>query len=221
MLTYLTQAGEGFGRVGDRVKQGDCLIDMARAVIHIQARHEEAQKWVDEARRLAEVAGNHHLWLHAESCQGFLDQRRGDDASASRRFARLLPDFRRIGDRRCVARCLLGLGGSAIAVGDPVAARRYLTGCVEITDTTNQPNELVTGLRLLAELDHAAGRQRKAASLLGAAEAVAAVLPAVDREALPADHELQAALELLLGGADFVDAVAEGRQTPVTQLLEH
>ena len=218
-LTHLAPAAEAFGRVGDRVKHGDCLIDMARAVIHLPARREEAQRWIDQARRLAEVTDNHHLWLHAETCQAFLDQRRGDGASAAQLFARLLPDFRRIGDRRCVARCLLGLGASAIATGDHDTARRHLTGCVEVTTSTNQSSELAAGLRLLAELDHSAGRDREAANLLGAADAVAADLPLADRDALPADRDLMTSLESSLGGADFTDAVAKGRSTPVMQLL--
>ena len=141
-LTYFARAAEAFGRVGDHVKQGDCLIDMARAVVHLPSRHDDAQSWVDQARRLAEKADNHHLWLHAETCQAFVNQRRGDSASAGLRFARLLPDFRRIGDRRCVARCLLGLGTSTMAAGDHDTARRHLAGCIEITGSTNQPAEL-------------------------------------------------------------------------------
>jgi hypothetical protein len=218
-LAHLAPAAEAFGRVGDRVKHGDCLIDMARAVIHLPARREEAQGWIDQARRLAEVTDNHHLWLHAQTCQAFLDQRRGDGASAAQLFARLLPDFRRIGDRRCVARCLLGLGASAITTGDHDTARRHLTGCVEVTTSTHQSSELAAGLRLLAELDHSAGRDREAANLLGAADAVAADLPLADRDALPADRDLMTSLESSLGGADFTAAVAAGRTTPVMQLL--
>jgi hypothetical protein len=104
--------------------------------------------------------------LHAELFRARLDQLRSGDASNGPQFIRLLDGFRRIGDRRCVARCLLGIGRAAVAEGDHEPAKRRLTECALIADAVGDPLALVAALRLVARCDHSAGHRLPSALLL-------------------------------------------------------
>ncbi len=86
-----------------------------------------------EGRALCEATASRHELLHSEVFKVRLDQRLGDDAAAAARFAVLLPELRRIGDHRCITRCLLGLGQAAIARREGAAAREQLAECVVLS----------------------------------------------------------------------------------------
>ncbi len=217
-LEHLAHSADLFGELGDMVQRANCLNQMAHRSIDVNARLDAAEAWLTEARELAEMTGNYHEWLHAELFRARLEQRPGDEAPVRPRLLRLLPEFRRIGDQRCVSRCLLGLGLAALS-DDHETARHHLTECVEIAHHAGERVSLSAGLRLLAELDHAAGRPCNAAVLLGAADATAANLDAERRQALPSDNDLRAALELELQSDALTSALAKGRDTPVGELL--
>jgi predicted ATPase/DNA-binding CsgD family transcriptional regulator len=220
-LEHLARSADLFGRLHDHVKRANCLNEMASRNIDVRAHLDEAQRWLAEAGRLAERTGNQHERLHTEIFQARLDQCRGEHEFAGARFGSLLHEFRRIGDRRCMSRCLLGLGQAAVRDSNHEAAREQLTECILIADSTGDPLEMAAGLRLLAESCHATGDSRYAALLLGAAEEAAERLEPARREALPADHELRVTLRDELGIDAFGSVRAEGRRTSVARLLAH
>ncbi|MEV4173673.1 LuxR C-terminal-related transcriptional regulator [Nonomuraea sp. NPDC049709] len=227
-LARLAQAADLFGRLGDHVKRANCLNQMAVRAIEERIHLDDVPGWLAEAARLARAGGNDHERLHAEVYLATFDQHLGNHPFA--RFAALLPEFRRIGDLRCAARCLLGLGRAAASGGEHESARRHLTegtriaadlGDVRITATGLRllaASDHETGLRLLAASDHEAGLRRltapgdgagghfgRAAALLGAAERLA--------PSAPESHGLVEALRERLGAAAFEAAFAEGRRT--------
>ncbi len=78
-----------------------------------------AGEWVAEAVVLADRAGNRHEWLHAQVFGAALRQAAGDDEAAAATFAEIIGEFRRLGERRCVTRCLLGPDGRPPTVATP------------------------------------------------------------------------------------------------------
>jgi len=215
----MNMAFDAHGRLHDDVKRANCLIQMAGSNINTATGLDEAEAWLAEAHQLAERTGNHHELLHAELFRARLDQLRAGDASSGPQFVRLLDWFRRIGDRRCVARCLLGLGRAAVADGDLEPARRHLAECALIADAVGDPLALAAAQRLVARCDHSAGLSRHAATVLGAADAAAERVDMARRRALPEDDDLRVALEHELQGHELTSALADGRELPIEQLL--
>ncbi|MEU8120553.1 tetratricopeptide repeat protein [Spirillospora sp. NPDC049024] len=211
-LTRLAEAADLFDRLHNPVKRSNCLFHMANLAIEDRVRLDEAATWLAEAGRLAGTSGNEHERLHAEIALARLDQAREDHAAAEPRFTRLLAEFRQIGDLRCAARCLHGLGGAAASAGDHGRARRHFAEALEIAVGLGDRNVLVTSLLLLADSDHATGRPDRAAILLGAAENLA---PTPTETPEP---PLRTALRERLGPTDFATALATGRSTPLTAL---
>ncbi|MES9602037.1 LuxR C-terminal-related transcriptional regulator [Actinomadura sp. NPDC000929] len=211
-LARLADAADLFDRLHNPVKRSNCLFHMANVAIEDRVRLDEAATWLAEAGRLAGTSGNEHERLHAEVALARLDQAREDHAAAEPRFVRLLSEFRQIGDLRCAARCLHGLGGAAAAAGDHRRARRRLAEALEIAVGLGDRNVLVTSLLLLAGADHATGRPDRAAVLLGAVENLVPA-PLESRE-----PPLRAALRERLGPDGFAMALATGRSTPLTAL---
>ncbi|MER6590677.1 LuxR C-terminal-related transcriptional regulator [Micromonospora purpureochromogenes] len=218
-LAHLARSAELFGRMRDHVKRANCLNQMASGSIAVRAHLDEAQTWLTEAHRLAQLTGNHHERLHAEIFRACLDQCRGQHEFAGARFGRLLAEFRRIGDRRCMSRCLLGLGQAAVRDGDHEMARGHLTECILTADGTGDALEMAVGLRLLAASCHATGESQYAALLFGAADEAIEQLNPARRDALAGDHELRVALRDELGPDALASALADGRRTTLDQLL--
>ncbi|MEU8244671.1 LuxR C-terminal-related transcriptional regulator [Nonomuraea sp. NPDC048916] len=214
-LTLTAQAADLFGRLRDHVKRANCLNQMAIRAIEDHSRLDDAALWLAEAGRLARLSGNEHERLHAEVFRARLDQHHGDHATARTGYTALLGQFRRIGDRRCTARCLLGLGRAAASDGDHGLARRHLTEGLELAVGLGDPRAVMTGLCLLAECDHATGRFERAATLLGAAERLD---PELRAHLLPG-NALHASLRDELGAAALAAALATGHRTPLPDLL--
>jgi predicted ATPase/DNA-binding CsgD family transcriptional regulator len=212
-LSRMSHAAALFGRLHDRVKRANCLNQMANLAIENGTRLDDAAAWLTEAGRLARLSGNDHERLHAEVFQASLDQHRGDHATARTRFDGLVSEFRRIGDRRCTVRCLLGLGRAAAHDGDHERARRHLVDGLEIAVGLGDHRATVTGLRLLSAAEHATGDSRRAAVLLGAAERLD---PGHD-----GDARLRTALGARLGSGGLASALAEGHRMPLAGLLLH
>ncbi|WP_141576664.1 LuxR C-terminal-related transcriptional regulator [Actinomadura sp. WMMA1423] len=211
-LTRMAEAADLFERLHNPVKRSNCLFHMANLAIEERVRLDDAAAWLAEAGTLAATSGNEHERLHAEIALARLDQAREDHTAAEPRFAALLPEFRQIGDLRCAARCLHGLGGAAAAAGDHGRARARLAEALEIAVGLGDRSVLVTSLLLLAGSDHATGRPDRAAVLLGAAENLAPASPGSP------EPPLRAALRERLGPAGLAEALAAGRGTPLTAL---
>lgn len=217
-LEHLRQAADMFGRIGDLVKRSNCLIQMASRCIDVRSRLDDVETWLTAARDLSESTQSNHERLHAEVCLARLEQICGRPAAAGVAFETLLPEFRRIGDLRCMSRCLNGLGLAALQVGKYDVAADNLVDSVRIAQSTGDGREVAQGLRLLAECALAGGGSHRAAVLLGCAEAVAGQLDPGRRPVLEAEH-LSSLLRNRLGGESFELAIAEGRASSPADLL--
>jgi predicted ATPase len=218
-LYHLECSADLFGRMRDHVKRANCLTTMAMRALDARTRLAEAAAWLTEATELAQATGNDHEWLHARLCQATLDQRQGRSDEARTGFGDILTALRRVGDRRCIVRCLLGLGESALVGGDAGTARRHLAEAVTIAVAINDPPKTANGLRLLAGSAHATRRFRHSATLLGAADTAALDLDQANRDTLVDDDDLRAALREQLGEPAFAAALAEGRHAAVGDLV--
>ncbi|WP_067799213.1 ATP-binding protein [Actinomadura formosensis] len=201
-----------FGRLGDHVKRANCLNHLAGRLIRDEVRLAEAEACLDEALDLALRTGNDHERLHAQLHRAGLARHRNDQEAATALLTDLLPEFRRIGDLRCAAHCLLGLGRAASSHGRHRHARRHFLEGASIAIAIKDHHLIVTGLRLLAETEHAAGSAARSAELLGAATP--------DGRGGPGDSRLGLALRSRLGEAAFAAALAAGRRTAPATLLE-
>ncbi len=218
VATLLTAAAL-FGEHGDQVKRANCLNQMAHRCVDAGIRLDEASAWLEEARALALATGNEHELLHSDLFRARLDLRTGNRVAAAAGFGLLLGGFRRIGDRRCAARCLLGLGQTAALRGDSSAAVELLIESAGIAATTTDAYELTTALALLATSALTRKGPRAAAMLLGAAEAAAVRLDHARRDAIPELDEARAALSGTLDRKEWEAALTEGARSPIPTLL--
>ncbi|WP_415853220.1 ATP-binding protein [Sinomonas sp. G460-2] len=218
-VASLLRAAALFGEHGDQVKRANCLNQMAHRCVDAGIRLDEASAWLEEARALALATGNEHELLHSDLFRARLDLRTGNRVAAAAGFGLLLGGFRRIGDRRCAARCLLGLGQTAALRGDSSAAVGLLTESAGMAATTTDAYELTTALALLATSALTRKGPRAAAVLLGAAEAAAVRLDDARRDAIPELDEARAALPGTLNREEWEAALAEGARSPIPALL--
>lgn len=194
-VTHLQQAATIFASLGDEVLHANCLNIMASRAMEMGEHGDRVERWLVEALDIAQRTGNAHERIHAELHLARLAQRRGHHEDATATCRALLPVLRRMGDRRCAARCLIALGRAALAEGETAAARTHLGGGVVVAREVNDPRELAEGLRLLALVEHGAGEDRRAADLLEEARRTEVVLGPARLAALPDVASLVAALE--------------------------
>ncbi len=161
-LACCTESAELFRQCGDLVKRANVLYHMAMRAIEWNVRMDEVGGWIAEARELAERAGTRHEILHVAIVDAAFHQARGEYDVAEGHFRELLSEFRRLDDRRCVSRCLRGLGLAATRSGDLDAARRHLTEAVRLAAETGPRQRVVDALELLANVETIAGRPDRA-----------------------------------------------------------
>lgn len=219
VIDHVERSARIFGRLHDDALGANCMTFMAGRALDIGEHIDDVRGWLDQAYELAARSGNTHERLHAELNDARLSQHRGDHAGAASAFAELLPSFRRIGDHRCVSRCLVGLGWAAVAAGDDPAARDHLVAGVSMADRVNDPRSIAAGLRFLAGTEVRAAQTVRAARLLGAADAAADRLDAARRNGLPGDDELREQLRQRIANGELQSALDEGYRTPPAELV--
>jgi predicted ATPase/DNA-binding CsgD family transcriptional regulator len=165
-LAHFARAAELFASIGDSVKHANVLYMMADACLAQSKRLDDARGWLTHAQRLALAVGSHHEQLHVAAQLARLDQLQGARDAAGERLRQLLGAFRRIGDRRCVTRCLLWLGELELERYATEHATRLLTECVSIATDIHATQHAAAGLRRLAQAAHQQGRHAEAAQLL-------------------------------------------------------
>jgi predicted ATPase len=151
-LDHFAAAAELFASIGDAVKQVNVRYMMATTCIEEGTRLDDARTWLTQAQRLAVGAGSHHEQLHVAAQLARLDQLQGAGRTARESMQQLLPAFRRIGDRRCVARCLLWLGELEHERATTEQAVRQLTEAVAIAADIHETTIAAAGRRRLAQL---------------------------------------------------------------------
>ncbi|MDX1659355.1 MAG: LuxR C-terminal-related transcriptional regulator [Nitriliruptorales bacterium] len=220
MVAHLGQAAQLFAHLGDEILRANCLTMMASRALEMGERADRIRAWLDEGHGIADRTANTHELMHAELHRARLVQRQGDHDTAASTFRELLPSLRRMGDRRCASRCLLGIGWAALERGDHEAARENLASGIASANQVNDPRELAEGLRLLSRLEHEAGRDPEAVRLLGAASRAEDVLSPARLNGLPRIDALREQLTSSVDAQEFQKLFDEGRQTPVGQLTD-
>jgi predicted ATPase/DNA-binding CsgD family transcriptional regulator len=217
-LGELARAADLLAALHDDVSRANSLNLMAAQATDAGTHLDEVGAWIAEARRLAEATGNRHERLHADLFQARPDVRLGKQVGLES-FTGLLAEFRRLGDRRCMSRSLVLLGEEALASDDRESARRRLSECVPLAVEVGHDVGLASALRMLAGLEATEGAPRRAAVLLGAADAAAARVDPTRRDGLAPDGELRAMLRRTLGQAGLSEAMAEGSRTSADALV--
>lgn len=135
---------------GDIVLRANALVRLGLRCISERALLDRVPNWMGEAAELAREAGNTHEIAHARLGIALLDVL--EDAARTNRaeLDRLAEEFRRIGDQRCVARCLVGLGLLARARTDDAEFERCVEEATELTDELADPRLAAWVVRELA-----------------------------------------------------------------------
>jgi hypothetical protein len=141
--------------------------------IDLGVRLDDAREWLTHAQRLAVGASSHHEQLHVAAQLARLDQLQGAGHTARENLQHLLPAFRRIGDHRCAARCLLWLGELEHERSATEQAEHLLTESVAIATGIHETAIAEAGLRRLAQLATQRGRDHEAARLLRQVDEIA------------------------------------------------
>lgn len=149
---HLADSGRLFAEVGDRVKQANVLVMLAARRIDSGNDLRSAAAELETALDLATRTGNVHEQLHARLHLARLDHVSGRAASAQATYVEVLASMRELGDRRCVARCLLGLGQLAVEMGDLPAARSHLLACTDEARGVRATTQEQAARRLLASI---------------------------------------------------------------------
>lgn len=157
-LAHLTASATLFAALDDAVKHANVRYMMAELCLRRGARFDDARAWLAQAHRLAVRTGNEHEQLHAAVQRARLDQLEGEADAAQGALTALLPAFRRIGDRRCVCRCLSWLGELELARGERARAVALLVEAVAVADVIDALDEAVAARRRLALARGTTGR---------------------------------------------------------------
>ena len=201
-----------FRELGDDVMLANTLTLMVIRVSMVDHGDvAEVDEWLVESRALAERTGSPWELAHVALNESLLRA----DVGTQDAFEGLVLAFRQMGDRRCAARALVGLGGALIDAGRDEAAVPHLRMAAELAERTTFPITVAAAVRRLADIDTRAGDLQGAARLLGRADAAASRLDAARRAALPDVDDVRSCLEERLGPR-FADLAREGREaTPL------
>jgi non-specific serine/threonine protein kinase len=137
---------------------------------------------------------------------------RGDYQGAASAYEESLQVSRQLGSKSCAAMAQSGLGYLARSRGDPVAAHRHFQESLASWDEIADPASIAVCLEALASTVCSLGSPRRAARLLGAAEALREQISyPIPRSALPTYQQLVAAIQTSLSMIQFATAWVDGR----------
>jgi predicted ATPase/DNA-binding CsgD family transcriptional regulator len=191
VLSSYRRSARRFRELHDDVMLADTLNLMITRALTVDPGLTGVDDWLAESRALAERTESPWERIHVTLNEAELRRHRGEHDRANGLFLELLPAFRRMADRRCATRCLLGLGRVAVAAGDDEAAVARLREAADLAERVSYPLGVATALRLLAEIDERTADLEQAARLLGRAEVAAAALDPSRRAALPDTEDLR------------------------------
>jgi predicted ATPase/DNA-binding CsgD family transcriptional regulator len=206
-LSSYRRSARRFRELHDDVMLGNTLTLMITRALAVDPDLTGIDGWLAESRALAERTDSQWERTHVALNEAELKWHRGEDDRGDGSFLELLVAFRRMGDRRCASRCLLGLGRVAIARGNDEAAVAHLRTSADLAERVTYPLGVATALRLLAEIDERAGEHAQAARLLGRADVASASLDPPRRAGLPDVEGLRRRLAERLG--DRADRLAQ------------
>jgi len=213
-----------FTRIGDRWAASWIAFVLGFNLVAVDEL-DEAQQALERSLELVAGIEDHedHLVLpHAKRGLAMVAARTGRPELARSILDETLPLYQQIGDESCIAICHLILGELDTDAGDHAAAeghlQRSLDGFVLLGNQVN----LASVLRRSAELATAVNEYQRAATLVGAAEAIresaGGVLSEHDRTRF---EEAGTRTEAALGHTEFVGLVEQGAAMSLEHVIEY
>ena len=188
-----------FRELHDDVMLANTLTLMVTRALAVDPAMDGIAEWLRETRALAERTDNQWELVHVALSEALLHAHHGALERPAETFSALAVTFRQMGDQRCAARALVGLGEALIAAGEDEAAVAPLRSAAALAEPMSFPVSVAAALRLLAAIDQRAGDHEGAARLVGRAEVAAMALDEFRRAALPDVRDVLARLEDRLG----------------------
>jgi DNA-binding CsgD family transcriptional regulator len=144
----------------------------------------------------------------------------GDRQRAATAYAESLQVSQKLGSQSGAAMAQSGLGFLARSRGDPVAAHRHFQESLAVWDEIADPASIAICLEALASTICSLGAPRRAARLLGAAEALRERISfPIPHSALSTYQQLVAAVQSSLSMIQFATAWVEGRALSVAEAV--
>jgi non-specific serine/threonine protein kinase len=204
-------------------------LDTARTLSMLGVVH-SAQRTAGDLRRadacfseslaLADATGDPLLVVHNLNALGDIARLHGDLAAARARYGQALQASHGLGESRAAV-ILLNLGLVAFAQGDAHDARDRFAQSLALHRTLGEPGGLAACLDGLAGVHAASGDARRAAQLLGAADALRASIGEPVQPTDCDDHErIVAAARARLDDASFEAACASGARLTAEAAIE-
>jgi predicted ATPase/DNA-binding CsgD family transcriptional regulator len=170
-IAEFASAMHGYALAGDAMHVNNSRYMMAITAAEHDLHPGEAAGWAAECVDYASRVGNTHELAHATLVQQML---RVPDAAAE--LGELTETFRRLGDARCLTRCLLMAADRALMTADratPAEALAPLEEALHISDMAGDEHHQVATLERLAGAYWAAGDRMRARTALGRLESIA------------------------------------------------
>jgi tetratricopeptide (TPR) repeat protein len=213
-----------FTRIGDRWAASWIAFVLGFNLIAVDEL-DEARQALERSLELVAGIEDHedHLVLpHAKRGLAMVAARTGHPELARSILDEALPLYRRIGDESCIAICHLILGELDTDAGDHAAADGHLQKSLDGFLLLGNQVNLAPVLRRSAELATAANDHQRAATLVGAAEAIresaGGVLSEHDRARFA---EASTKTEAALGHKEFAGLVEQGAAMSLEDAIEY
>ena len=210
-----------FTRIGDRWAASWIAFVLGFNLVAVDE-PDEARLALERSLELVAGIEDHIVLPHAKRGLAMVAARTGHPELARSILDEALPLYRQIGDESCIAICHLILGELDTDAGDHAAAERHLRESLDgFLLLRNQVN-LAPVLRRGAELATAINDHQRAATLIGAAEAIresaGVVLSEHDRARF---EEAGTRTEAALGHKEFADLVEQGATMSLEDVIEY
>lgn len=166
-IAEFASAMHGYALAGDAMHVNNARYMMAITAAEHGTQSTEAAGWAAECVDYAGRVGNTHELAHATLVQQML---RVPDAAAS--LDELTGTFRRLGDARCLTRCLLMAADRAMPAYAPLAVVA-LEEALHVADMAGDEHHQTAALERLVPAYWAAGDRMRARTALGRLEAIA------------------------------------------------
>ena len=210
-----------FTRIGDRWAASWIAFVLGFNLVAVD-KLDEAQQALERSLELVAGIENHLVLPHAKRGLAMVAARTGRPELARSILDQALPLFQRIGDESCIAVCHLILGELDTGAGDHDAAEGHLRKSLDGFLLLGNQVNFAPVLRRSSELATAANEYRRAATLVGAAEAIresaGGVLSEHDRARL---EEAGTRAEAALGHTEFAGLVEQGAAMSLEDVIEY
>jgi non-specific serine/threonine protein kinase len=168
---FLEESRAAFHEAGGRQEEGYMLYWLARAAL-LDGDFPEAQRLAQESLALFQQSTDELGRAWALGVLGIVALAHGDSATAVARFEEVLPFYRATGGLYFLADTQVEAGTAWMEQGDLEQAQHLLTESLSLWRDMRRPEGVALALAGLSEVAAAQGRPRRAARLLGAAEAL-------------------------------------------------